>query len=215
MSVIDRLASAQNRNDEEPNIALAQALADDKDHVAIAELVTHLGHKDKAIQSDCIKVLYEIGAIQPELIADYVDDFVVLISPKTKNNRLTWGGMTALGAIAPLRADEIWQHIDTVVRATQDGSAITQDWGVRVLATVSADNPDYEARIFPVLLDFLANCRPKDLPRHSESVLVAVNTGNRDKVVSLLKKRLPTLKPSQAKRVEKTLRLIDALDEDV
>ena len=159
MSILDQLASSQQRNDEAPNIALAQSLATRDDHDAIAELISNLSHKDKAIASDCIKVLYELGAIQPELIADYFDDFVTLISPKTKNNRLNWGGMTALGAIAPLKTDAIYQHVDTVIRATENGSVITQDWGVRVLATVAAANTDYETRIFPFFTGF-----PEQLP---------------------------------------------------
>ena len=64
----------------------------------------------------------------------------------------------------------------------------------------------------PFLLGFLSNCRPKDLPRHSESVVIAVNVANRDAVIALLEKRLPSLKTSQAKRVEKTLKQIRALD---
>jgi len=38
---------------------------------AINEPVKNLENKDKRIQSDCIKILYEIEYLKPELIAGY------------------------------------------------------------------------------------------------------------------------------------------------
>src|SRR5258706_15800503 len=113
MSVLAKLASALNRNDEVPNQILAKAIAETQDKAAVHELVANLSSPDKAIQSDCIKVLYEVGVIQPNLIAEDVDAFVALLG--SRNNRLVWGGMTALGAIASQKAPEIWKHIDTIM----------------------------------------------------------------------------------------------------
>jgi hypothetical protein len=209
MSILSQLASAQNRADEVPNQRLAQQIAESQNAEAVAELVANLSNRDKAIQNDCIKVLYEIGARKPELIAGYVDAFIGLLS--SRNNRLVWGGMTALGQIADQKAAEIWQHVDVIVDATKSGSAITQDWGVRVLSALSAKDTTYEARIFPFLKHFLETCPPKDLPRHAESVLVAVNRANRDGILSLLQNRKSSLKPAQAKRVEALIRKLNAL----
>jgi hypothetical protein len=168
----------------------------------------HLSDADKAIASDCIKVLYEIGALEPTLIASYVDDFVKLLH--SRNNRLVWGAMTALGAIASLRAADIFRQVETITEATQHGSAITQDWGVRVLATVSAQDAVYAVRIFPFLLTFLRRCPPKDLPRHAESVLDAgtLDEGNRGALLDVLEARKAegTLKAAQSKRIEQMIR---------
>lgn len=204
MSILDQLASAQDRKDEEPNIQLAQDISDNDNHNAIKELVANLNNKNKAISSNCIKVLYEVGERKPTLIADYVDDFVELL--KGKNNRLIWGAMTALGSIASLKTDKIWAHVETIIRATENGSAITQDWGIRVLAMVSSNNADYEARILPFLLDFLRQCKPKDLPRHAESVIVTIHTDNQADFIKILTDRKPSLRPSPAKRVDKILK---------
>ena len=209
MSVLNKLASAQNRNDEVPNQILAKELADSGDKAAVKELVDNLSNRDKNIQSDCIKVLYEIGALKPELIAAYVDNFIALL--RGRNNRLVWGAMTALGAIATLKAADIWRQIDIVMRSTELGSAITQDWGIRVLAAVSAADPAHEKKILPLLKTFLQNCRPKDLPRHAESVLPAINTTNRQEIATVLEARVASLRPPQAKRLEKVLRAIKAL----
>ena len=204
MSILDQLASAQDRKDEQPNIQLAQSIADNDNHEAVQELVANLKNKNKAISSNCIKVLYEIGDCKPALIVDYVDEFVGIL--KGRNNRLIWGAMTALGAIASLKADEIWVHIETIIRATENGSVITQDWGIRVLATVASSNTDYEARILPFLLDFLRQCKPKDLPRHAESVIVTINADNQADFIKLLTDRKPSLRPSPAKRIDKILK---------
>jgi HEAT repeat protein len=209
MSVLSKLASALNRNDEVPNQILAQEIADAQDKAAVRELVANLSNPDKAIQSDCIKVLYEVGALQPDLIEDHVDAFVALLG--SRNNRLVWGGMTALGAIAAQKAPDIWKHIDSIMKSTENGSAITQDWGVRILAAVSAANKNYEKRIFPFLMTFLKNCRPKDLPRHAESALIAVTNANRGEILALLESRKASLKPAQAKRVEQLIRKVKAI----
>ena len=209
MSLLHKLATAQNRKDEVPNQILAKEIADSGDKAAVKELVDNLSNRDKNIQSDCIKVLYEIGALKPELIAAYVDNFIALL--RGRNNRLVWGAMTALGAIATLKAADIWRQIDIVMRSTELGSAITQDWGIRVLAAVSAADPAHEKKILPFLKTFLQNCRPKDFPRHAESVLPAINTTNRQEIATVLEARVASLRPQQAKRLEKVLRAIKAL----
>lgn len=209
MSVLDKLASALERNDEVPNQILAKEIAGAGDKKVVRELVDNLSNKDKAIQNDCIKVLYEIGALKPDLIAGYVDDFVKLLH--SRNNRLVWGGMTALGTIAPHKAADIWKHVDAIIEATDHGSVITQDWGVRVLATVSAQDVAYEKRIFPFLKSFLQKCPPKDLPRHAESVLVTVKPNNKADLLSLLESRQPALKAAPAKRLAQVIRKIKAL----
>lgn len=206
MSVLDKLASALDRRDEVPNQLLAQEIAEAEDRAGVQELIEHLADRDKAIRSDCIKVLYEVGERKPDLIAGGVNEFIALLG--SRDNRLVWGAMTALGAIAHLRAADIWRQIDLIFAATERGSVITQDWGVRVLATVSGQDRAYEQRIYPFLLAFLRSCRPKDLPRHAESVVVAVNPANRAEFLAILEARKGALRPSQAKRVEQIIRKI-------
>ena len=88
MSVISKLASSLDRRDEVPNQELAKQIATKKDKKAVQELVENLNNKSKDIQNDCIKVLYEIGEINPALVADYAKEFISLLDHK--NNRLQW-----------------------------------------------------------------------------------------------------------------------------
>ena len=88
MSVLDQIAFCQNRRDEVPNQELARKLASSEDLAGIREMAENLYNKNQNIRSDCLKVLYEIGYLKPELIAGYVDDFLNLL--KDKNNRMVW-----------------------------------------------------------------------------------------------------------------------------
>src|SRR5450755_4174331 len=97
MTIIDKLASSPNRRDEVPNQELAKKIAGANDKKAVKELIGNLNHKNKDIQNDCIKVIYEIGKLKPGLVAAYVSVLIALLD--SKNNRLQWGAMTALNAV--------------------------------------------------------------------------------------------------------------------
>lgn len=125
MSVLQRIAYFQNRRDETPNQELARELAQAQDRAGIQEIVEGLYHENPNVQSDCIKVLYEIGYLKPELIAEYVDDFLGLL--KRKNNRLVWGGMIALSTIAGIKVEAIHEHLGEIQGAMEKGSVITVD----------------------------------------------------------------------------------------
>ena len=162
MSVINRLAHSLGRRDEVPNQELARELAAEKNKVGIKEIVENLWNKDKNIQADCIKVLYEVGVIEPNLIADYAEDFVKLL--RSKNNRLAWGGMTALSEVAKANPEVVFKNLDAIKKAKETGSVITVDNVISTLAYTAAANDKYNETIFPYLLNHLSNCRPKEVP---------------------------------------------------
>ena len=201
MSVIERLASQQGRHDEQPNIDLAIQLAAEHDTQGLAQIVDALWSKDSKMRNDCIKVLYEVGYRQPGLVSPYVEDFVELL--KEKNNRLVWGGMIALSTVADLEPDTVYAHLPLIQRTFEDGSVITRDAGVRVLAKVAAHSDAYNQEIFPYLLEHLRTCRPKDVPQHAESTLVAVGAKNETEFREVLANRKSHLNATQLKRIEK------------
>ena len=77
------------RNEEAPNIELAEELCRREDAEGIEEIVEGLTDTDKAVANDCIKVLYEIGVRKPELVSEYAEEFLTLLQPR--NNRLVCG----------------------------------------------------------------------------------------------------------------------------
>ena len=204
MTVLNRIAHFQNRRDEVPNQELARELVESKDNAGIREIAENLWNEDRNVANDCIKVLYEIGYINPELIADYVGDFLKLM--QSKHNRLVWGAMLALSTIAALKADEIYTHREEVMKVMNQGSVITVDNGVKILAVVASRNEAYGREIFPYLLNHLQTCRPKDVPQHSEKTIVAVNADNKHDFIVVLEKRMEDLQGAQVTRVKKVIR---------
>lgn len=202
MSVLGKIAYFQKRRDEVPNQQLARELAETKNRKGIQEIAENLWNKNRNIQSDCLKVLYEIGYIDPGLIANYVQDFLKLL----KNNRLVWGGMIALATIAEKRPREIWKNIDDVIDAVEHGSLITAVWGVKTLARVACADKKYHTRIFPILLGQLEKCLPRDLPSHGESMLCAVDRINEKKLSSVLDRRRRDMNSSQTARLARILK---------
>jgi hypothetical protein len=204
MSVLNRIAHFQNRRDEVPNQELARELAARKDRRGIREIAQNLWNKNRNIQSDCLKVLYEIGYLKPELIAEYTGDFLKLLS--SRQNRIVWGSMIALSTVAALKADEIYTHYADIAGAMEKGSVITRDNGVSVLAVVAAGNDMRSKKLFPYLLKHLETCRPKDVPQHAERIVVAVNARNRQAFVAILESRMTDMTNTQAARLRQVLK---------
>src|SRR6516164_6014719 len=153
MSVLDRIAFFQGRRDEVPNQELAAALVRKKDSKGIREIAAHLWHDNAQVQSDCLKVLYEIGYLDPALIVDWIGDFIKLLG--SKNNRLVWGSMIALSTVAEARAAELYERRGAIQEAMERGSVITVDNGIKTLAVIAAGNPARSRTLFPCLLRHL------------------------------------------------------------
>jgi hypothetical protein len=204
MSVLNKIAFYQNRRDEVPNQELAQELAQSRNPADIREIAEALWNKEPAIQSDCLKVLYELGYLAPELIAEYADDFIKL--QKHKNNRMVWGGMIALSTVADLKAAEIFPHTDEIVHIMESGSVITIDNGIKVLALVASQKDEYRKAIFPILLDHLKTCRLKEVPQHAEKSLPAITADNKSDFIQVLEQRLEDMSASQAARLKKIIK---------
>ena len=205
MSVLDKLASSMGRKDDVPNQELAKDIAKSNDNKSIAELVEILRNtKDKKIQSDCIKTLYEIGYIKPELISEYYKYFLELL--KSKNNRLVWGAMIALNTISKIKPKEIYENLIEILDATDKGSVITKDNGIGILINLSSKK-EYAKNTFPLLIEQLRKCEPKQLPMYAERTLPIINETNKNEFINLLIERIGELeKESQKKRIEKVLR---------
>jgi hypothetical protein len=199
--MIEKLASQLGRNDEMPNIELAELLCATEDADGIAEIVEGLKGKNKAIANDCIKVLYEVGERKPALIAEHAPVFLSLIC--SKNNRLAWGAMTALATITELVPDIVYGEVAMVLKAFREGSVITVDYSVTVLSELCKANPEHESHLFPILLEHLKECRPKEVPQHAERMSVCINDANRQSFFDVLEARRAHLSDSQVKRIEK------------
>ncbi len=204
--MIEKLAYSLGKQDESPNIALADELVKTKNKTGIKEIAEGLAHPKAQIANDCIKVLYEIGGKAPELIADYVNVFINCLS--SKNNRLVWGSMTALAEIAEYKPEEIFNQLDAVIDAYKHGSVITVDNSISVFAKLVKSGKKYEENVFPIIVQHLETCRPKEVGQHAERAFVCVNKDNAEIFKQVLLKRKDALTQAQQKRIDALLKRI-------
>jgi hypothetical protein len=208
VSVLSKLASSLGRRDEGPNEALAAAIVKGRNRAAVAELAENLTNKNKAIQSDCIKVLYEIGEREPALIAKYAAEFGELLG--SRNNRLVWGAMTALDAMAAEDPKGVHGQLSKILVAAEAGSVIARDHAVGVLIKL-AGQKQFAGECLPLLFDQLKRCPGNQLPMYAERSLPAIGEKQRIEFARILNDRLDGLaKESQKKRLRKVLKHLAA-----
>lgn len=207
MGALDLIASTINRRDDEPNKALAKEISRSKRKEWVKELVENLKNKDKNIQSDCIKVLYEIGlGGSAGLIAPYYKEFADLLS--SKNNRLVWGAMIAIDTISLEKHHEIFSLLPQLMVTIEKGSVITIDCGVSILAKLSTFK-QYTDVTFPLLMEQLKSCPIKQLSMYAEKSESSVNSRNSEQLIELLEERMQEIeKNSQKIRIGRIIKRI-------
>lgn len=205
--MIEKIAYNLGRNDEEPNITLALELSNSENLEGIREIVNGLKNKKQQIANDCIKVLYEIGERKPELISEYVLDFIQLL--KSKSNRIVWGSMTAISQITFLKPKEVFENIETVITAYENGSVITRDNSISVFAELAKADTHYEKIMFKKIIERLETCRPKEVRQHAERAFICINEENSKEFVAVLLKRKDSLTDAQKKRLDKLIKKIE------
>ncbi|MFC3746081.1 hypothetical protein [Paenibacillus sp. GCM10012306] len=204
MTIIDKLATLLNRKDEGPNQELAKYIADREDKEAVKELVDNLHNSDKNIQSDCIKVLYEIGEIKPSLIVEYNKEFITLLDHR--NNRLVWGAMTALDVITLENPATIYSSLAKIVDIADKGSVITKDRAVNILIKLCSIE-QYADNAFNLLIEQLKKCPTNQLPMYAENAISIINGTNKGVFIKTLSSRLDDIeKDTKRKRVEKLIK---------
>lgn len=201
MSVLGRLASALGRNDERPNVELAEELAARPDAGAIAELVAALPGP-VAVANDAIKVLYEIGARRPELVAGHLGAFLALLG--SRNNRSVWGALQAVEAVTGVAPAPVHAALPSILAAADKGSVIARDKAVQILAGLAAAG---YADVVPALLERVAGAAPNQFPAYAEQAASVLTGADRRALAALLEQRVGQVEvASKRARIAKLLR---------
>ena len=205
MSILDELATALGRRDEVPNQELARRIVRERNAEAVQELVDNLAHKDRGIRSDCIKTLYEIGAVNPDLIAKYYREFGQLL--EGKNNRLVWGAIMALDTITLKEPKGVHRMLARILKAVDtSGSVIARDHAVGILAKLAMLKP-YRRDCGALMIEQLLGCPNNQFPMYAEKCVPVIDAHNRTKFRQAIETRASQLDTeSQKKRVARVLR---------
>lgn len=207
INVIENLACSLGRRDEEPNIELANKIVTAKDKDAVKRLVELLANKKKDIQNNSIKVIYEIGALQPDLIKDYLSDFLQIL--KSKNNRLVWGAMTAIDSIASAVPEKIYAALPEIIDAGEKGSVIAKDHVVGILIKLT-EHKQLSDDVMPLLTEQLVKAADNQFAMYAERMVPVIEGKDKKQFIGILEERIDELpKDSQKKRVEKILKKLN------
>lgn len=210
-SVIEQLASSLGKRDEKPNIDLAVKIAKSGNEIQLNELFTILSRKKPALRNDAIKVIYEIGERKPEMICKHVKDFIALL--KHKDNRMKWGAMTALSSISKTQPKLLVPFLVEVVNAMDEGSVITRDHGIYILANL-ATLPKQHKDCMELLLEQLEKAPVNQVPMYAEKTAAVVSPPFMKRMIAVLKSRADVMEvPTKAKRIEKVIKQLNALQE--
>lgn len=205
---LSRLARALGRRDESPNVELAVEIAATGDRAAVKTLIEALTSGPKSQHSDCIKVLYEVAERNPKLVAGYCDCFVDWLT--SRSNRVAWGAMTALDAIALTVPAEMARRLPEIVAAADGGSVITRDHAVGILVKLCGLKA-HAARCIPLLLRQLSKCPDNQFPMYCEMAADVLRVAAVSEFRRMLERRVGKLpKVSQQKRVARVMRRLES-----
>jgi hypothetical protein len=201
--MIEKLATSLGRRDEVPNVELAKQIAEAEDQIAVDELINLIHHKDRSIQSDSIKVLYEIGAINPGLLQPHLKTFVSLL--RSKNNRMVWGAMAAIDAVSNVDPQGVHVYLSEVMEAADKGSVITKDGAVNILIKLSNEDK-LSAQTIPLLKELMCHAALNQLPMYAERAFHVMTHNSPEKFAGILVDRMvEEMKDSKRKRLRKVL----------
>jgi hypothetical protein len=207
MSVLNQLASALGIRSEVPNQQLAAKIVAADDKAAVKELVENLQNKKKDIQSNCIKVLYEIGEKKSKLISEFAQEFIKQLD--SKNPRMVWGAMSALSAIAAEVPKELFDALPKIMHmADHSGSVIARDHAMYIMGKLALDDRYYDD-CFALITEQLMKAPVNQFPMYCEITGPVIRDKDKQVYRQILEERLKDIEQEpKRKRIEKVLKRI-------
>lgn len=201
MNVIEALSTSLNLKVQEPNIALAKEIVNTKNESGVLELINELNNKKLA--SDCIKVLYEIGYLEPKLIEKHATIFLDLLSHK--DNRLQWGAMTALCEISKVNPEFAFENLNQILHTSNEGSVITKDQAFNILIEL-AKIDQYYNKAFSLINEQLMVAPKNQFPKYVEQTFTVFKPKDQEVLIKTIELKIVDIDvESKRKRAEKIL----------
>ena len=210
MGYIDLIAYNLGRRSEVPNQVLARKLAEEKNEAGIKEIAGYLYDKNQSVASDCIKVMYEAGYIDANLIVPYAGDFIKLLG--SGNNRMVWGAMIAIANVAYAAPEKVYPHRELILEKIKTGTVITNVWGVKAYINMAKPDKYYE-ELKPVIFKLQAGCRPVDFAKRAEYMMGSVRVKDIAQYIEILEGGKKSLSAAGAKRTDRVIKKLKALSD--
>ncbi len=207
MTYIEKIAYHLGIRNEVPNQELAALLVEEKNQAGVDEIASYLDDKNASIQSDCLKVLYEIGYIKPQLISKHADTFIRFLG--SKNNRMVWGAMIALSTIAEIVPEKVWPQCEEIMHLIETGTVITNVSGVKTLINLAKAGEPYYSELIDTLLGLQKNCRNIDFAKRAEDMRPVIKPEHVERFKQVLVERKPDLSNAAQKRLERVIKKLE------
>ncbi len=180
----------------------------DNNHPAPAQVIqwiAGLESSSRSTRGESIQLLYRTGEHFPELLADHIEVFRKLLTHT--DNRMIWGGMSALDRVCAVRAAAIFQILPDILDAAGKGSVITRDNAVSILTRL-ARHAGYTETALPLLLEQMRNCPTNQLAMYAENAREIITKNYLQEFRQLLQLRLAHVdRDTMKRRIEKVIRL--------
>lgn len=201
MSVIEALSTSLKLKIQDPNIALAKEIVNSNNETGVLELINELGNKKLA--SDCIKVLYEIGYLEPKFIEKFANVFLELLSHK--DNRLQWGAMTALAEISKVNPEFVFENLNQIIQTANEGSVITKDQAFNILVELAKIDKYYH-KAFSLINEQLMIAPNNQFPKYVEQTFTIFKPEDKEVFIKTIELKIVNIEvESKRKRTDKIL----------
>jgi hypothetical protein len=155
-------------------------------------------------KQDCAEVLAEVAEQRPDLLGEFVTDF--LDASKSENKAVAKLGFAGLVKVTLVRPAEVYAERDYLLEAAKKNDA--QSLGAAsVLAALCGNNANYRGKLIGNVIRLLGAVAEKELPKWVAALAPAVE-GSQDgvkRLTSALEPRLATLAPTNAQKIQKLL----------
>jgi len=206
IAIEKHLASSLNRRDQQPNIELAREidrqLSENPDHDLVHELLQIARSGRKAARYDAVKVIYELGRMNPLHVTPFAEQIITLAN--TRDSRMIWAILQVLNILCDFEPALLMNNLNQLLAATDRSSVIASDNMMKILAKLN-NIEDFSQTITPILLQRLTYSAPNQFPTYAELAAATIPGKNREQLLRIIDKRLTAIASgSKRKRLLRT-----------
>jgi len=200
MGILDQLTSATG--DQSSNQELVKQCL--KTPALLHSIAEGLRTGTPKAKLDCAQVLTDTAQVRPDLVADFVADF--LDASKSDQKAIAKLGFIGLARITTARPAEVYAERDYLLEAARRNDKLGLN-AAEVLAVLCGNNPNYRGKLLGGVLRLLNTVPDGDLAKWVAALAPAVE-GSIDAIKRLsltLNSRRANLPEAAAKRLDKLM----------
>ena len=173
--------------------------------ISVEDYVTQLADSREAVSAPANRIVEELIAHKPELLAPHIETLVgLLASPRSRAVHIAAQALPVLARVAPAK---VAKHLKTMQAAFPAASELAKDGLVRTFVALCVASVTYQKRLIENFELALRTADAKQLPGWVEHILPALKGEPYAQARSVVEQRLndPALDRAVAQRVADTI----------